>query len=69
MNTPSNAATPGTAERDIAGLLGHHFGDGLVYLQGARDHSLLAQAQARGLVSDDGYLTNAGYRLWRQCEA
>ena len=52
----------------ITAFLGHHFGDGLVYLQGAKDRALLAQAQMLGLVSEDGYLTNAGYQLWRECE-
>ena len=66
------SATRNTAavndDRAIGALLGHHFGDGLVYLQGARDHTLLAQAKAQGLVSEDGYLTNAGYTFWRKCE-
>ena len=57
-----------TSRRAIATLLGHHFGDGLVYLQGARDRVLYAKAQTLGLVSEDGYLTNAGYQLWRECE-
>lgn len=60
---------PTMIDNAMTTLLGHHFGDGLVYLQGAQDHTLLAQAQACGLVSDDGYLTNAGYRVWRQSEA
>lgn len=67
MNLDERAAM--VTDQAMTTLLGHHFGDGLVYLQGAQDHSLLAQAKARGLVSDDGYLTNAGYRLWRQSEA
>ena len=55
-------------DRALSALLAHHFGDGLVYLQGAKDHYLLAAAKAQGLVSEDGYLTNAGYTLWRKCE-
>ena len=36
--------------------------------KGARDRVLYAKAQTLGLVSEDGYLTNAGYQLWRECE-
>ena len=36
--------------------------------RGARDRVLYAKAQTLGLVSEDGYLTNAGYQLWRECE-
>lgn len=54
--------------RALFALLGHHFGDGLIYLRGAKDRMLLSEAQTLGLVSEDGYLTNAGYELWRECE-
>jgi hypothetical protein len=53
---------------DMGAFLGHHFGDGLVYLTGACDRPLLAQAMERGLVSDEGYLTKAGYQYWRRTD-
>jgi hypothetical protein len=36
------------SEQSLAALLGHRFGDGLVYMQDADDRALLALATARG---------------------
>ena len=69
MTRPQISKKSEPADRALGTLLGHHFGDGLVYLQGAQDRTLLDEAKAKGLVSEDGYLTNAGYSLWRQGEA
>ena len=55
-------------ERDVAAMLDHHFGDGLVYLLHAGERSLLEHATSLGLVSPEGYLTPAGYRLWRRVD-
>ncbi len=47
-------------------LLSQHFGDGLVYLTDDADRLLLKNAIDYGLVSPDGRVTAAGYRLWRR---
>lgn len=41
-------------------LLGHRFGDGLVYLREQEERGLLANAMRLGLVSPDGYITPKG---------
>ena len=53
-------------EMAMATLLGHRFGDGLVYLQGPDDRRLFKQAVRLGLVDEAGYLTSSGLRFW-QC--
>jgi hypothetical protein len=58
----------GVTEQDVTGVLDHHFGDGLVYLLHAEERPLLEHAISLGLVSPEGYLTPAGYRLWRRVE-
>lgn len=56
-----------SAQEEIAMvmILGQHYGDGLVYLHGGNDRILLERAMELGLVSDEGYLTPAGYRFWQ----
>jgi len=54
------------AKEPLLTLLGQHYGDGLVYLREAEDRQLLKRAMVLGLVSEDGYLTPAGYHLWRK---
>lgn len=56
-----------SAQEEIAMvvLLGQHYGDGLVYLHGGNDRILLERAIELGLVSDEGYLTPAGYKFWQ----
>lgn len=50
----------------LATLLGHRFGDGLVYVQSQADRATLARARRLGLVDSEGYLTNAGRRFWNR---
>ena len=61
-NGPAISATADA----MGAFLGHHFGDGQVYLTGANERVLLRRAMDEGLVSDEGYLTRAGYRYWRR---
>lgn len=56
-------------ERALSGLLGHRYGDGLVYMQGSSDRLLFRQALRLGLVNEEGYLTPSGYRFWRKRES
>lgn len=51
---------------DFVRLLSQHFGDGLVYIADDADRSLLQNAIDVGLISPDGHVTAAGYRLWRR---
>ena len=45
----------------IASLLGHRFGDGLVYFRHVGERKLFNRAVERGLLSREGYLTPEGY--------
>ena len=45
----------------IARLLGHRFGDGLVYLRDESERKLFKLAVELGLVSGEGYLTPEGH--------
>ena len=45
----------------IARLLGHRFGDGLVYFRDESERYLFSLAVEQGLISRDGYLTPEGY--------
>ena len=56
----------GIDSRDFIRLLSQHFGDGLVYLADDADRLLLKNAIDYGLISQDGRVTAAGYRLWRR---
>lgn len=49
------------ASSGIAGLLGHRFGDGLVYFRDEGERKLFALAVEWGLLSREGYLTPEGY--------
>ena len=62
--------TKGTqvTERDVAIVLDHRFGDGLVYLVDANERRVLEHAVSQGLVSAEGFLTPSGYRLWRRVD-
>lgn len=59
---------PPTGAQEVAVLLGQHYGDGSVYLLGARDRILLEQAVRDGLVSAQGYLTPAGQQIWLRAQ-
>lgn len=63
----ANDMTP-LEEMTMATLLGHRFGDGLVYLQGPDDRRVLKRAMRLGLVDDAGYLTASGHRFWQSRE-
>ena len=45
----------------IARLLGHRFGDGLVYLRDESERKSFALAVEWGLISREGYLTPEGH--------
>ena len=45
----------------IALLLGHRFGDGLVYFRDEGERKLFSLAVEWGLLSREGYLTPEGY--------
>ena len=45
----------------IASLLGHRYGDGLVYFRDESERHLFNLAVARGLISPEGYLTPEGH--------
>ena len=49
------------ASSGIARLLGHRFGDGLVYFRDESERNLFALAVERGLISREGYLTPEGH--------
>jgi hypothetical protein len=55
-------------EQDVAIVLDHRFGDGLVYLVDAKERPVLEHAISQGLVSSEGFLTPSGYRLWRRVD-
>lgn len=59
-------ASRGVDRGEFARLLSQHFGDGLVYMADETDRPLLETAIDAGLISPDGHVTAAGYRLWRQ---
>jgi hypothetical protein len=44
-------------------LLGHRYGDGLVYLRSDGEQQLYHEAVRLGLVSSEGYLTPRGLSL------
>lgn len=52
--------------RELMHLLGQHFGDRMVYLQGNKDRRLFKLAVEEGLVTEDGYITIEGYRAWQR---
>ncbi|MDH3672752.1 MAG: hypothetical protein OES46_16620 [Gammaproteobacteria bacterium] len=51
-------------DRALARFLGQHYGDRSVYLDREGDELLLEEAIRLGLVSEEGYLTRAGYEHW-----
>lgn len=50
-------------EAALLQLLGHRFGDGLVYLREDSERRLYERAVGLGLISVEGYLTPAGRAL------
>ena len=65
----AQASTPTTlqpfarsrTDSGIARLLGHRFGDGLVYFRDESERYLFNLAVERGLISQEGYLTPEGH--------
>ena len=62
---PASTSDPPRAEADsssgIARLLGHRFGDGLIYIRDESERYLFHLAVERGLISPEGYLTLEGH--------
>jgi len=54
---------PDEVDQRILDLLGHRFGDGLVYLRDEHERRLFRQAINMGLVSSEGYVTPRGLSL------
>jgi hypothetical protein len=50
-------------DQAMLSLLGHRYGDGLVYLRSDGEQQLYHQAVRLGLVSSEGYLTPRGLSL------
>lgn len=50
----------------IINLLGHRFGDGLIYVRSRDERRLLKRAMRLGFVDEGGYLTALGKRFWQQ---
>ena len=50
-------------ESDIAKILQHRYGDGLVYLPTNQPESLLRMAKKHGFIDGEGYLTRKGRYL------
>ena len=60
MGAVQKGRQSGSVDKAIVQLLGHRYGDGLVYLRDDGERSVLARAVSMGLVSSEGYLTPAG---------
>lgn len=58
--SPQPSDRPETSS-GIARLLGHRFGDGLVYLRDESERKLFRLAVELGLLSHEGYLTPEGH--------
>ncbi len=65
-DTKPPKTSPSIDSRDFVKLLSQHFGHGLVYLADEDDRLLFKTAVDYGLISLDGYVTVAGYRLLRR---
>jgi hypothetical protein len=50
-------------DQAILMLLGHRYGDGLVYLRNDTEEPLFYEAVRMGLVSSEGYVTPQGLNL------
>ena len=66
MGQESTPEEPGSGEppeprTGIARLLGHRFGDGLVYFRDEGERKLFGLAVEWGLISREGYLTPEGH--------
>ncbi|MFH0342874.1 MAG: hypothetical protein ACHBNF_12260 [Chromatiales bacterium] len=50
----------------LSRLIDQRYGDGQVYLKDANEKPVLQAAIYLGLVSEEGYVTRHGKRLWAQ---
>ncbi len=72
MNPTRRARVAGVSDNaevnqaEIIRLLSQRFGDGLIYLADDADQEILRRAMETGLVSPDGHLTTAGYRVLKR---
>lgn len=53
-------------ESEIAKILRHHYGDGLVYLPKHLNKELYLRAVAKGFIDEGGYMTRKGRILLSQ---
>jgi len=53
-------------EARLSRLIDQRFGDGQIYLKNAHEKPILQAAIYLGLVSEEGYMTRHGKRLWAQ---
>ncbi len=61
INSENSSQVEGFAVSDMAELLGHHFGDGIVYLPaGDQQNSLYSVAVENAYINEEGYLTRKG---------
>lgn len=63
MSSEEQQDQPDEVDKRILELLGHRFGDGLVYLRDRNERRLFRQAVRMGLVSPEGYVTPRGLSL------
>ncbi|MGH8467471.1 MAG: hypothetical protein ACREVY_00270 [Gammaproteobacteria bacterium] len=50
----------------LSRLIDQRYGDGQIYLKDANEQPVLQAAIYLGLVSEEGYMTRHGKRLWAQ---
>jgi len=51
------------SDKEIAAVLQHRYGDGLVYLPRNKPQDVLDNAKQRGFIDAEGYLTRKGRAL------
>ncbi len=61
IHSENSSQVEGFAMSDMAELLAHHFGDGIVYLPaGDQQNSLYSVAVENAYINEEGYLTRKG---------
>ena len=61
--SPQHISNSDQSDSAIVQLLGHRYGDGLVYLRDRSERTTFDKAVSLGLVSREGYLTPKGRSL------
>ena len=61
-----NLTNSDSREAQIAAILEHHYGDGLVYLPRHKPNSLYSLAMKSGYIDTEGYMTRKGRALLAQ---